>query len=86
MTAPLGAIVGLYVDLVASVATGDLIETQTGRCYFVVDVRVQKRGRHQGRQHLRAQVIDRADVCPSAMVGRTVHTIRWYKRDAKRKR
>lgn len=86
MTAPIGAIVGLYVDLVSHVSPGDLIETQSGRQYLVMVVRVQTRGKHRGRQHLRAQVIDRDDVCPSAMVGRTVHRIRWYRRDGKVKR
>lgn len=82
MTAPVGAIVSIYVDLVASVSTGDLIETQSGRRYMAVGVRVQQRGKHVGRQHLRCVVIDRDDVCPSAMVDRVVHKIRWYKRSA----
>lgn len=80
MTAPVGAIVSIYVDLVESVSTGDLIETQSGRRYMTVGVRVQQRGKHVGRQHLRCVVIDRDDVCPSAMVGRAVHKIHWYKR------
>lgn len=87
MTAPAGAIVSLYVDLVADVGTGDVIATQSGRRYRVVDVRVQKRGKHVGRQHLRCIVDPGAE--PDEMVyagpeGETragvVHTIRWYKR------
>lgn len=81
MKAPVGTEVSLYVDLVASVARGDIIETGSGRQYLVSNVRVQATGKHQGRQHLRAVVIDREAVCPSAMVGRVVHRIRWYRRD-----
>ena len=72
--APVGAVVGLYVDLVARVAIGDVIETQTGRSYQVLAVRVQLRGKHAGRQHLRVLVIERAH--PDA----TIHLIRWYAR------
>jgi hypothetical protein len=57
MTAPAGAIVALHVDLEARVATGDVIATQTGRRYRVLDVRVQGRGWHVGRQHLRVVVL-----------------------------
>lgn len=77
MTAPAGAEVGLYVDLVAEIALGDVIETQTGRRYGVVGVRVQQRGKHMGRQHLRCVVLSPAD--DQSITGR-VHTIRWYKR------
>lgn len=52
MTAPIGAVVSLYVDLVARVGSGDIIETQTGRRYRVLSVREQQRGKHRGRQHL----------------------------------
>jgi hypothetical protein len=41
--APVGAEVRIFVDLVARVAIGDAIETQTGRRYGVVAVRVQLR-------------------------------------------
>jgi hypothetical protein len=82
-TAP-GSEVGLYVDLVAEVHVGDAIRTQTGRSYLVTQVRVQRRGAHVGRQHLRAVVLDE-DVAPE--VGRVhhlqvpvVHQIRWYGR------
>lgn len=79
MTAPAGAIVGLYVDLVAVVWPGDLIETRSGRRYLVMANRRQARGKHEGRQHLRCTVLG-DDVGPSALVGRVVHRIRWYKR------
>lgn len=76
MTAPAGAEVGIYVDSVAPVAVGDVIETQTGRRYVVVARWVQERGMYFGRQHLRCVVLD-----PDASVGAsTVHRIRWYAR------
>ena len=91
MTAPLGAEVGLYVDLVAIVAIGDIIETQTGRRYGVISVRVQQRGKLAGRQHLRCVVVDPAadhkivatqngDGIDILEVPTTVHKIRWYVR------
>lgn len=88
VTAPIGAVVSLYVDLVESVWIGDIIETQTGRRYSVLAVRVQMRGKAAGRQHLRCLVVDR-DTEPSARLtagdvstgeSGEVHTIRWYKR------
>ena len=76
MTAPVGAIVGLYVDLVARVSDGDEIETRSGRRYAVIGVREQLRGSNAGRQHLRAVVLDEA----APRTTGTVHRIRWYAR------
>ena len=93
MKAPAGAIVSIYVDLVAHVGTGDVIQTGSGRRYRVVDAREQKRGKHVGRQHLRC-IVD-PDAVPDDMVyagpegetrGGIVHTIRWYKRGRKARR
>lgn len=89
MTAPAGAVVGIYVDLVARVREGDIIQTESGRRYQVMHVREQTRGMHVGRQHLRVLVLGdddgdlvlRPDGAPSE-----VHVIRWYKRTAKRKK
>lgn len=75
MTAPVGAEVGLYVDLVAPVEVGDVIETRSGRRYGVLSVRVQERGKHAGRQHLRCLVVE-----PEFVPGGRVHRIRWYRR------
>lgn len=83
MTAPAGTEVGLYVDLAAPVTIGDVIETQSGRRYFVSSVRVQARGENVGRQHLRAIVMSSDDPLPTTG---TLHPIRWYKRQGKRKR
>jgi len=91
MTAPVGANVGLYVDLVARVAVGDIIETQTGRRYGVLAVRVQMRGKHAGRQHLRCVVVEpdtdrkivatqNGDGIDIAEVPTRIHRIRWYSR------
>jgi len=58
VTAPVGATVRIYVDLVARVAPGDVIETTSGRRYQVLGVRVQERGERAGRrQHLSAIVL-----------------------------
>lgn len=77
MTAPAGAVVRIYVDLVARVLVGDVIETQTGRRYRVLGVRVQKRGRRRGRQHLSCVVLDNVE---QLVDGATLHRIRWYPR------
>jgi hypothetical protein len=74
--APAGAEVSLYVDSIASVEPGDAIVTGTGRAYMVTAVRVQARGKHRGRQHLRAIVSDVADIGP----GIRRHKIYWYRR------
>jgi len=86
MTAPAGAIVGLYVDLVARVRVGDVIETGTGRRYFVNVVREQTRGKHAGRQHLRCSVLAEGDPLWNGLSTTeqnpkpVVHRIRWYRR------
>lgn len=88
MTAPAGAEVGLYVDLVEPVRVGDVIETRSGRRYGVVAVRVQERGKHAGRQHLRVVVLDENEgLLKAAVIARTgtmygrIHRIRWYRRE-----
>lgn len=93
MTAPPGTEVGLYVDLARKVEVGDVIETKSGRRYGVLKVRVQERGKHRGRQHLRVVVIDPNDgpVIKFKQVGdgidvspATVHRISWYPRKARK--
>lgn len=92
MTAPVGAVVSIYVDLVARLGAGDIIETQTRRRYRVIAVREQLRGERVGRQHMRCIVVDE-DTAPDEFVyaGREgirrpgeVHSIRWYRRRARR--
>lgn len=77
MRAPAGAVVGIYVDLLASVALGDVIETRSGRRYLVLENRVQARGKNAGRQHLRCAVLGIDDELATNTV---VHRIRWYRR------
>lgn len=77
MTAPAGAIVSIYVDLAACVDVGDVIETQTGRRYSVLTKRVQARGAHVGRQHLRVLVMAPDDPLPTSGM---LHRIVWYRR------
>lgn len=76
MPAPIGRDVGLYYDSPRAVAAGDYLQTPTGRTYLVRAVRVQAKGIHVGRKHIRAIVVDGATVADSA----TVHPIYWYKR------
>lgn len=83
MTAPVGATVRIYVDLVARVAVGDVIETTSGRRYEVLGARVQERGEHAGRQHLQCLVMSR-DWHPEP--GTRIHEIRWYPRDGSKRR
>ena len=77
---PLYTECGLYVDLVEDVRPHEVIRTGAGTCYRVASVRVQVRGLHAGRQHLRVLRIPPEDVGP----GDTVHEIRWYPRGRKR--
>lgn len=87
MTAPAGAIVSLYVDLLAHVQPKDIIETRSGRRYSVLAVRVQGRGKNAGRQHLQARVMGADErhpfegMQPDHPQIPTVHRIRWYRRD-----
>lgn len=80
MTAPAGAIVGLYVDLVSPVHVGDVIETQTGRRYQAIAVRIQLRGKNTGRQHLRVVVLGPDDPVTAIGERQRTHRIRWYAR------
>jgi hypothetical protein len=81
--------VRLFVDLRAQVATGDIIETTSGRRYQVLSARVQQRGDHRGRQHLECIVVPKNWPPPEHSAALTVHRIRWYarrRRGAKRGR
>jgi hypothetical protein len=72
--APPGSEIGIYYDG-AAVEPGDALQTPTGRLYLVVAVRRQARGRHVGRQHLRAVVAE-----PPVPEGVRVLPIYWYRR------
>lgn len=59
MSARAGAEVGLYMDSRDEIEVGDaLVSNTTGRAYLVMSVRVQQRGDHIGRQHVRAIVFN----------------------------
>lgn len=78
MAAPIGAIVKLYIDGRAVLEVGTVVETTTtGRRYRVLDVRRQHRGRHIGRQHFTAIVIDPAEQLEH---GTHIVPIRWCRR------
>lgn len=71
--APLGAVVRIFYDG-RQVAAGDAIVTTTGRTYVVTSVRVQRRGRHMGRQHLACLV------AAEVPAGARQHQLHWYRR------
>ena len=73
MKAPVGAFVRIYYDG-RPLSPGDYLLTPTGRLYQVITVRVQQRGKHRGRQHLRCLV----DETPIG--GRRVLPLHWYPR------
>ena len=74
MTTPVGGVCRITYDSPRPVAAGDALRTPSGRTYQVREVRIQKRGRHAGRKHLRLLVVD------DAPPGVTVHPLIWYKR------
>lgn len=67
----------LYYDSTARVREGDYIRTGTGRTYLVTSVRVQMRGKHEGRQHLQTVVME-----PDHVIEKDAHIFRiaWYRR------
>jgi hypothetical protein len=74
MTAPVGAVVGIFYDAPRAVAQGDVLVTRTGRTYLVVSARKQKRGTHVGRWHLRCLVQS------APPLGARIHPLHWYPR------
>jgi hypothetical protein len=73
---PVGSFVSLYYDSVVIAEEGDVVMTPTGRSYRVIENRVQVGGKHDGRQHIRALVINHADVVETDRV----LMLRWYRR------
>lgn len=77
MSAPIGRVVSLYIDTrTPHVDEGDVLQTPTGRSYRIVESRQQKRGRHIGRWHLQALVVDPTTVTAEDRVIQ----IAWYPR------
>lgn len=77
MPAPIGSVVGLYIDTTARVLPDQFIRTETGRTYQILTVRTQQCGKYAGiRQHLRVLVVPEE----TPQDGEVVITIRWYRR------
>lgn len=85
--APVGRVVGLYMDTTARLREGDVLlreATDSGRparAYRIVSVRTQLRGEHEGRQHLQALVIAPESIEPADRVVKFV----WYPRARRRR-
>lgn len=77
--APIGSNVGLYIDAARILGEGDMVVTSTGRTYRVTSNRIQERGKHAGRQHLRVNVVDPAE---AEDVDEDTYVLRifWYSR------
>ena len=73
---PLGSIVSLYYDGFDVVEVDEVIQTQTGRSYRCISNRVQEKGKYKSRQHIKALVIDQADITEDDVV----HPLYWYRR------
>lgn len=74
----IGDEVRLQYDSDVLVQVGDFIKTRTGRCYEVTAARMQTRGVHQGRYHLKCIVVK------EETRGAFVHPLFWYKRNRSR--
>lgn len=72
-----GESAAIYYDGWQQVEEGDYLRTPTGRTYLVQHVRIQAKGKHVGRQHLSAVVMEPDHVPePDARV----HPLYWYRR------
>lgn len=69
----MGAVVRLSYDG-DLLRPGDGLRTRTGRLYLALSVRVQVKGAHAGRQHLRCMV------AKEAPAGARVLPLFWYRR------
>lgn len=80
--APVGRNVGLYIDSATVLGEGDFVTTRTGRAYRVTSNRIQARGKHTGRQHLRVDVVEMAEVEQALAADEDVISlpIWWYSR------
>ncbi len=71
-----GSVVSIYMDTPRTLTDGDFIRTSSGRLYEIAAVRIQERGKHAGRQHLRVVVMP-----PDYDTGdAVVHPLMWYRR------
>jgi hypothetical protein len=74
--------VSIYYDGSTELDQGDALRTPTGRLYVVAHVRVQQRGKHAGRQHLRCAVFSPGTMAPP---GTRVFPLHWYSRNPRKK-
>lgn len=74
--APAGAEVAIHFDG-QMVEVGDALVTPRWRGYVVISVRRQARGKHEGRQHVRAVVVD--DMLREPFHGRLIAMV-WHPR------
>lgn len=72
--APVGSVVSIYYDSPRAITIGDVLYTPTSRMYLIVELRVQARGRHVGRKHLRCMIVDKPPV------GCSMFPLFWYAR------
>lgn len=79
MKAAVGRIVPLTYDSPREIRPGEYLQTTTGRSYLLMDVRQQAKGKHTGRWHIKAMVVDRSEIPPGAVI----HPIYWYPRKRK---
>ena len=60
MAAGIGSVVSLYMDTPRKLEVGNAIQTGSGRLYEITALRRQERGKHTGRWHIGALVVDPA--------------------------
>lgn len=78
--AAVGDVVSIYYDG-REVQTAEVLQTSTGRTYLIVSKRVQRRGAHVGRQHLRCLIVEAEEVKAKEL---KIHPLHWYKRGTTR--
>lgn len=76
-SAPPGSLVSIYMDTRRDIVVGDEIETRAGRRYEVEHVRIQLRGKHAGRKHMKVRVLAPDHPRDEDV---TVHPLWWYSR------
>lgn len=82
-TKPLGTTCKLHYDSPREVEAFDVIRTEpAGTCYRVLEVRIQERGKHAGKKHLKCVRIAAGDVEEDDVV----RPLYWYQRSSNRKR
>jgi translation elongation factor P/translation initiation factor 5A len=78
MGARVGAIVGLYMDTPRELEENQVIRTTSGRCYRIVELRRQARGKHAGRWHIKGLVL--GALPDEQLESEDVVPLAWYRR------